>query len=107
MKKPFKVYVGGGNNSILIKSLMKRRFWWVIVDKMADDVNFTWTQLKVQGVYKLQAQSNKELQEIDKLIEYTKSATVSTIDYSKYLHSRGESPKDRTKYKKIFRGEDL
>jgi hypothetical protein len=24
----FKVYIGKGNNSLLIRSLMKRRFWW-------------------------------------------------------------------------------
>ena len=54
LKKSFKVFVGGGNNSVLVKSLMKRRFWWVIVDKLTDDVNFVWTQLKNQNIYKLQ-----------------------------------------------------
>lgn len=28
-EEKFKFYVGKGNNSLLIKSLMKRRFWWV------------------------------------------------------------------------------
>ena len=26
----YKFYVGNGNNSMLIKSLMKRRFWWAL-----------------------------------------------------------------------------
>ena len=27
----YKVFVGKGNNSLLIKGLLKRRFWWEIV----------------------------------------------------------------------------
>lgn len=54
MKKPYKIYVGGGNNSMLIKSLMKRRFWWVLVDKITEDVNFVWTQLKVASMFEKQ-----------------------------------------------------
>lgn len=26
----YRYYVASGNNSLLIKSLMKRRFWWTI-----------------------------------------------------------------------------
>ncbi len=33
LDKSYKVYVGKGNNSMLIKGLMKRRFWWILVDK--------------------------------------------------------------------------
>ena len=51
LKKPYKVYVGNGNNSSLIKILMKRKFWWVLVDKITNDVNFVWTQLKVASVF--------------------------------------------------------
>ena len=29
----YKVFVGKGNNSMLVRGLMKRRFWWAIVDK--------------------------------------------------------------------------
>lgn len=28
----YKVYIGKGNNSLLLKSLIKRRFWWDITD---------------------------------------------------------------------------
>lgn len=30
--KRYKVYIGKGNNSLLIKSLLKRRFWLEIVE---------------------------------------------------------------------------
>lgn len=30
--KKYKVYIGRGNNSLLVKSLLKRRFWLEIVD---------------------------------------------------------------------------
>lgn len=29
----YKAYVGVGNNSNLIKGILKRRFWWSITDK--------------------------------------------------------------------------
>jgi hypothetical protein len=32
IEKKYKYFVGKGNNSKLIKALMKRRFWWVEVD---------------------------------------------------------------------------
>lgn len=44
--KPYRVYIGRGNNSMLVRGLMKRRFWWVIVDK-PECANFSWTQLKI------------------------------------------------------------
>ena len=31
---------------MLIRGLMKRRFWWTIVDKPTEDVQFAWSQLK-------------------------------------------------------------
>lgn len=52
---PYKVYIGPGNNFHLIKSLMKKRFWWTIVEKTEDknmsDINFVWTQLKQNIFY--------------------------------------------------------
>ena len=29
----YKAFVGPGNNSIMIKSIIRRRYWWVIADK--------------------------------------------------------------------------
>ena len=35
IEKPYKFFVGKGNNSALIKGIMRRRFWWQIVDKIS------------------------------------------------------------------------
>ena len=40
-----KYYVGGGNNSNLIKGIMKRRPWFTLVDK-PQEASFVWTQIK-------------------------------------------------------------
>jgi len=43
----FKVFVGKGNNSMLVRSLFKARFWWLLHDKEEmDKVNFMWTQCR-------------------------------------------------------------
>ncbi len=41
----FKIFIGKGNNNNLIKSIMKRRFWFQIT-KNIEEANFVWTQLK-------------------------------------------------------------
>lgn len=53
-EKTFKVFVGYGNNSPLIKGIMRRRYWWQLVDKISEDTNFVWTQLKSKEYYVLQ-----------------------------------------------------
>ena len=43
----YKYYIGKGNNSIMVRSLFKNRFWWIPSDKNEmDSVNFMWTQIK-------------------------------------------------------------
>ena len=50
--RKYKAWIGGGNNSPLIKELMKRRFWWTITEERGNyDVNFMWTQLKVHEYF--------------------------------------------------------
>jgi tubulin--tyrosine ligase len=46
----YHAYVGRGNNSLLIKSLLKRRFWWTIDDDHKNS-NFIWTQLKINSCF--------------------------------------------------------
>ena len=53
----YKYYLGKGNNSLLVKSLMKRRFWWVEVDD-PKGANFVWTQLKINTYYQFQPKSD-------------------------------------------------
>jgi hypothetical protein len=45
-KLPYKYFVGQGNNSYLVKSLIKQRWWWVSIEKKEmETANFVWTQL--------------------------------------------------------------
>jgi|JI10StandDraft_1071094.scaffolds.fasta_scaffold1720669_1 hypothetical protein len=53
-EKLLKFYVGFGNNSALVKGVMRRRPWWQLVDKSTDDINFAWTQLKISDFFKSQ-----------------------------------------------------
>jgi hypothetical protein len=48
-----KFFVGGGNNSNLIKGIMKRRPWFQLTDKQ-QDAQFIWTQIKIASIYSTQ-----------------------------------------------------
>ena len=40
----FKYHIGKGNNSIMVRSLFKNRYWWIQFDKNEmEKVNFMWT----------------------------------------------------------------
>jgi len=54
--RPFKIFVGFGNNASLIKGIMRRRYWWQLSDKITEDTNFIWTQLKISDIF---AKQNK------------------------------------------------
>ena len=48
----YRYFVGKGNNSIMVRSLFKNRFWWVQHDK--EDIvgcNFCWTQLRKVHIF--------------------------------------------------------
>ena len=52
LKPQFKMYVGKGNNSFLVKSSVKQRWWLQLVsdkDKI-DSCHITWTQLRVNEI---------------------------------------------------------
>ena len=55
-EEKYRVYVGPGNNSLLVKSLIKRRFWWVLEEDYKK-AHFSWTQLKINALYQLQPKS--------------------------------------------------
>ena len=43
----YKYFIGKGNNSIMVRSLFKNRFWWIQHDR--EDMsacNFCWTQIR-------------------------------------------------------------
>ncbi len=49
--------MGSGNNSLMIKAIFKRRFWWNLSDK-PEGCNLVWTQLKVNNIFRLQQSSS-------------------------------------------------
>ena len=48
----YRAYIGPGNNSLMLKSILKRRFWWNIVEKPDSQCNFAWTQLRLTSFTK-------------------------------------------------------
>ncbi len=67
-KDKVKFYVGGGNNSNLIKGIMARRPWFQITDKM-QDAQFIWTQIK--NMHILSAQPKKDSNNNNSQIDLT------------------------------------
>lgn len=59
----YKVYVGPGNNSNLIKSILRKRFWWALTDR-AEGSNLTWTQLKINSLFKEQKSAQTDLESL-------------------------------------------
>ena len=48
--KRYKVFVGKGNNSKLVKAVFQNRFWWTVTDKEAE-ANLVWTQKAKKKVF--------------------------------------------------------
>ena len=62
---PYKYYIGRGNNSGIVRTALKSRFWWSMGDYDDwDDYNFIWTQWKsnkILGCIKSHKQVQEEL----------------------------------------------
>ena len=52
--KKLKAFVSLGNNGAMVRGLIKRRFWWTLVDERTSDCQFVWTQLKVNEIFEMQ-----------------------------------------------------
>lgn len=52
----YKIFVGQGNNSNLIKSIARRRFWWTIVENH-EHCHLVWSQLKINSIFHQQKNS--------------------------------------------------
>lgn len=48
--EPFKIFVGKGNNGNLIRSIIKKRFWFELT-RNKEEAHFVWTQLKEEEVH--------------------------------------------------------
>jgi hypothetical protein len=46
----YRAFIGKGNNSALVRGLLKRRPWWTIVEREGD-ANLVWTQLKINSYF--------------------------------------------------------
>lgn len=60
IERQYKFFVGRGNNSAIIKGIMRRRFWWQLADKISPEVNFVWTQLRVNEFVRSQKKRKQE-----------------------------------------------
>jgi hypothetical protein len=56
----FKAWIGPGNNCLLIRGLIKRRFWWLITDDRSSETSFVWSQIKINDVFKKQPKSRTQ-----------------------------------------------
>ena len=54
IENPYKIYIGKGNNSNLLRTIVRKRFWWQLVDKINFETNLVWTQLKMNEFFPLQ-----------------------------------------------------
>ena len=54
-----RVFVGRGNNSRLVKSIIARRSWYQTTDRI-EDASVIWTQIKVPSIFNLQSKTDKK-----------------------------------------------
>ncbi len=52
------MYVGPGNNSNLVKGIMRRRPWWTLTSDFKE-ASFCWTQLKIQACFGMQKKGDR------------------------------------------------
>jgi hypothetical protein len=52
--KKLKAYVATGNNGAMVRGLLKRRYWWELVDEISSDCQLVWTQSKVNEIFRQQ-----------------------------------------------------
>lgn len=46
----YKMYIGKGNNSVLVKTILKHRFWWEVTSSEVG-VDFYWSQNKIDRLH--------------------------------------------------------
>lgn len=64
----YKAWIGSGNNGNLIKGLIKRRFWWHIIDEKSTKAHFIWTQLKNSDYFANQTPCTTWVQSTNKFL---------------------------------------
>ena len=81
-KIPYRIFIGKGNNSELIRNVIKERWWWQLCDSFDSNVNFLWTQLKNQEFLEKIPQNQKN---------YNISKEKSIEDYSSKIQKSIET----------------
>jgi hypothetical protein len=66
VSNPYRAYIGYGNNYHLVKGILKRRYWWMVVDEAVgmqewESLNFLWTQLKINHFYGMQHKAKSRI----------------------------------------------
>ncbi|CAD8156726.1 unnamed protein product [Paramecium pentaurelia] len=79
----YKAYIGKGNNGQLVQWILKRRWWWSIVDKDKEQVNFLWQQLRNDSYIELIPDSNQEICQQDIYIQ--EQLNIDNIQYQHLL----------------------
>lgn len=58
----FRFYIGSGNNSKLVKRVVKKRWWWIASDSIKD-AQFIWTSVKKAKAFRcLPATNNSKIE---------------------------------------------
>ena len=92
---PYKYFIGKGNNTLLLKTLMKQRWWWAPVESQEDtNVNFIWTQWKQNPFLALLKQRRKTPFEITETSSITNLPTADTLSERNYESATDQSDSD-------------
>lgn len=59
---------------------MRRRYWWQLVDKITDDTNFVWSQLKIADFFKSQSRSK-----VTPKMYRSKTTPIANEDQNRFL----------------------
>lgn len=57
-EQKLKIYIGPGNNSNLVKGVIRRRPWWTLTSDIKE-ANFVWTQIKNPNCFLLQKKGDR------------------------------------------------
>ncbi|EGR30742.1 tubulin-tyrosine ligase family protein, putative [Ichthyophthirius multifiliis] len=82
----YKAFVGKGNNCLLIRMVIKQRWWWTITDNKDDqNINLYWTQLRKNNILdtlKSLKNENYQQKKSSLAIESSKNIQSESIDES-------------------------
>ena len=112
-EKKYKAWIGLGNNGNLIKSLLKRRFWWSISEDKTKNINFMWTQLRNNDFMEKQEPSSlwvKNKSKVwgrDSYVQESKLSSKQLIYRRKKQSITGEQNEEDFYYKILTKDEIL